>query len=169
MPKFRYLTKDELQELEKEFIEYLIVNGITSSGWERLKKEENERAEEILKLFSDVVLERVLRNVVYLEHRTKTEVKTFHCLGDKLVLVAMKVDDQKTEVDFMDESFINKAAIDPPESLQIYTTNKQYSKNRELELFEMTQAGCEISDGKLFKMLCLALPESFKAQKKGVV
>ena len=30
MPKYRLLTQDELNELEQEFINYLVVNGITA-------------------------------------------------------------------------------------------------------------------------------------------
>ena len=46
MAKYRLLSSDELKALEKEFVEYLVVNGITADEWERLKKEENDKAKD---------------------------------------------------------------------------------------------------------------------------
>ena len=155
-PKFRLLAKDELQALEKEFIDYLVVNGITASDWEKMKVDQHEKAEEIVMLFSDVVFESIFRKVQYLEFRQAREIICFQCLPDKLVLVGMKAGDSP-EVDFNSQEFINKAMVDPPSDLQVYTTNKPYKKTREIELFEMTLAGCIISDGRVFKALCLSL------------
>ena len=52
-PKYRELTTLELKELEKEFIDYLIVNGITADDWVKIKEEQQEKAEDIITLFSD--------------------------------------------------------------------------------------------------------------------
>ena len=43
MPKYRLLTQDELNELEHEFINYLVLNGITAEDWEDIKKSKQER------------------------------------------------------------------------------------------------------------------------------
>ena len=40
MPKYRLLTKEELVQFDKEFIEYLVVNGITGEEWKQLKENE---------------------------------------------------------------------------------------------------------------------------------
>lgn len=155
-PKYRLLTTDELEELEKEFIEFLIVNGITADDWEKLKREQNGKAEDMLVLFSDVVFNGVMKKVRFLELRTPSEVKTFQCLEEKMVLVGMYAVGNK-EVDFSDSDFLQKAAVQPPKNIKVYTADKPYTKTRELELFEMTQTGCSISDGSLFKALSMAL------------
>jgi hypothetical protein len=156
MPKYRYLSLEELQELEKEFVEYLVLNGITADDWEKLKAEDPEKADKVIELFSDVVFESILRKVEYLEYRTPHEVRTFQCLPDRLVVVGMKAENDP-EIDFTDSGFIQSAMENPPSSLRVYTTEKHYEKPRELALFEMTEAGCIISDGRLFKTLCLSL------------
>jgi hypothetical protein len=156
MPKYRYLSLEELQELEKEFVEYLVLNGITADDWEKLKAEDPEKADKVIELFSDVVFESILRKVEYLEYRTPHEVRTFQCLPDRLVVVGMKAENDP-EIDFTDSGFIQSAMENPPYSLRVYTTEKHYEKPRELALFEMTEAGCIISDGRLFKTLCLSL------------
>ena len=154
--KYRLLTKEELQGFEKEFIEYLILNGITAEDWEIMKKDAVEKAEEVVKLFSDVVFEGILRKINFLEYRSKSSIITYQCLADKIVAVGMKASSIK-EVDFLSKSYLKEALKNPPKGLKVYTTSKKYTKARELELFEMTQTGCEITDGKLFKTLCLFL------------
>jgi len=157
MPKYRYLTKEELQSLEKEFIEYLIVNGITADDWEKMKKEQPAEAENIVGLFSDVVFEGTLRKIKFLEYREAYSLRTFQALETKIVLVAMTAEPREG-VDFTKPEYLQKAMDNPPPSLKVFTSYKNYSKQRELELFEMMETGCLISDGELFKTLCLALP-----------
>lgn len=149
----------ELQELEKEFVEYLVLNGIVADDWEKIKKEDLSKAKHIIELFSDVVFESIMRKVKFLELRTTHEVKVFQCLKDKLVLVGMSSGDDPA-IDFTNTDFIKRAMDEPPQGLKVYTTEKLYDKDREIELFEMVQAGAVIVDGQLFKSLCLALPPS---------
>lgn len=157
MPVYRLLTLEELTELEKEFVEYLVLNGITAEDWVKMKAEDKAGAERIIELFSDVVFEGILRKISYLEYRAENFVHAFQCLADKLVLVAMESEDDNEEINFLDPVFIESATIHPPDKLLVRTTSKPYSKTRELELFDMIQAGCLISDGGLFKALCLKL------------
>lgn len=152
-PKYRELTASELQELEKEFVDYLIVNGITADDWVKIKEEEKEKAEDIITLFSDVVLEGVLRKVQFLEFRTKSDIKAFQCLGEKMVLVGMSTDDD--QIDFTNEELFK--TISTADGIKVYTTEKAYSEARESELFKMIQKGCFISDGQSFKAINLAL------------
>lgn len=156
MPKYRQLTKEELDALQKEFVEFLVVNGITADKWVAIKEHKKEVAEEIIEQFSDVVWEGVLRRAMFLELRNPRELITFQCLTDKLVLMGMKVKD----VDITTQSGFEKLKQDKLETT-FYTSEKKYFKKREEELFEMIQNGCEITDGKLFKRIALAV-----AQKK---
>ncbi len=153
--KYRELTSNELQSLEKEFIDYLIVNGITAEDWVRIKEKEKQKAEDIITLFSDVVMEGVLRKIQYLEFRCSQDIKTFQCLDEKIVLVGMTTTNEL--IDFTNESFFSSAAANPPDGVKVYTTEKAYNKVREEELFGMIQAGCQISDGQLFKTISMSL------------
>lgn len=156
MAKYRLLSQAELQEMEKEFIQYLIVNGITAEDWEQMKSKESSKAEEIVDLFSDVVFEGVMRKVKFLDYKSENSLKTFQCLEDKIVLVAIEVEG----VNLLDVKQFNEVMQNPPESAKVFTVEKSYTKPREEELFSMIQNGCEISDGKLFKSLCLVLSSS---------
>jgi hypothetical protein len=162
MSKYRPLSLDELKELEKEFIEFLVLNGITAEDWERIKKEDTAKANHIIDLFSDVVFESIMRKIQFLELRREKQIQTFQCLPDRLVLVGLTAINDNA-IDFTNPGYIEEAVSNPPERLHVFTSERIYSKERELELFEMTEAGCTISDGKLFKTLCLALPATVKA------
>ncbi len=75
--KYRRLSTDELQELEKEFVHFLVSNGIAADDWVKLKEEENDKAEALIDTFSDVVMEKVLGKVDFLEKREKSSVLFF--------------------------------------------------------------------------------------------
>lgn len=152
MAKYRTLSGKELEELEKEFIEYLVINGITVNEWDQLKKDDPEKVDRIIELFSDVVFEGVMRKVEFLQYRNANEVRAFQCLSDKVILASMTAD---AGADFTNPDFIQQAISHPPSSLRVSTTEKPYGKQRELELFELVKAGCEISDGTLFKAICM--------------
>ena len=154
-PKYRELTTLELKELEKEFIDYLIVNGITADDWVKIKEEQQEKAEDIITLFSDVILEGVLRKVRFLEYRSKSDIKAFQCLGEKMILMGMSTEDEA--IDFTDDSVFQNADLNNGKGVKVYTSEKAYSLTREEELFQMIQSGCHISDGQSFKAISLAL------------
>ncbi|WP_028978550.1 DUF6495 family protein [Sporocytophaga myxococcoides] len=156
MSEYKLLSLEELKEMENEFVNYLVVNGIAAEDWERMKNVEPAKAERLIELFSDMVFETIMRNVQFLEYREKKELITFQCLGDKLVLVGMKAEGD-TDADFTSQEYIKKSMVCPPDGLKVYTSEKKYQKKREIELFEMTQRGCFITEGNLFKTLCLAL------------
>ena len=152
MAKYRLLSSEELPGFEKEFVDYLVLNGITGSDWEKLKQEEPEKAAGIIDLFSDVIWEGILRKIEYLEHRSPTAVRCFQCLAGEIVLVAMEAD-ADTGVDFTNEQFLQTALANPPKGIRVYTVSKPYKGSREEELFRMVELGCEVTDGKLFKAL----------------
>ncbi len=158
MVKYRLLSREELEELEKEFVEYLILNGIAADDWVKLKEEDPNGAERIVHLFSDVVFEKIMRKMHYLEWRGTKEIKCLHCQNEKFVLVGLDAS-KIQEADLKNPEFLKKAMQNPPENLEVYTKDILYEASREEEIFKMTEAGYYVSDGKLFKTLCLALPQ----------
>ena len=158
MPKYRLLNKEELESLEQEFIEYLIVNGIMADDWVKMKEEEPEKAEEIVDLFSDVVFEGVMRKIGFLERRTPKQLQLFQCLPNKLLMFGLNAQENSL-ADFTKPEYLLKAMQNPPKDMQLYQAEKPYSKVREQEIFELTQQGCEISDGKLFKAVAMLYAE----------
>ncbi|MDX1650845.1 MAG: DUF6495 family protein [Brumimicrobium sp.] len=156
MPKYGQLTREELTALEKEFVEFLVINGVSADQWKQLKQNSPDKAEGVIEQFSDVVWEGVLRKIRFLEFRSKNEIKTFQCLQDKIVLMGLKIN--KTEVDLSSEIDYEALRKNPPLT-NVYSLEKKYEKNRETEIFEMIENGCFRSDGTLFKQIALAVAE----------
>ena len=165
MAKFRLLTIEELKELEKEFVEYLILVGIAADDWVKLKDEEPEKAENIVHLFSDVVFGKIMRKTQFLEQRKTEELKVLQCLKDRFVVIglnASKIHASPSgahETNLLDSEYLKKAMQIPPSNLEVYTTEIPYNLSREEDIFNLTKEGFSISDGKLFKTLCLVLPQ----------
>lgn len=150
MNKYRSLTSEELKTFEKEFVEYLVVNGIVAEEWERLKKEEPESTMKIIDLFSDVILAGVLRKINFLEVYTKGYYQAIQCLEDKMITIAVSSMDKS--IDFSNFTF----TPDVLDLLVVHKGEKKYEQERELEVFELTEKGYILSDGQLFKSLFLA-------------
>ena len=66
--KYRRLSKEQFEELHKEFINFLATQSITVSEWKLLNEKKPEVAEAELDVFSDLVWEGVLENVIFLEN-----------------------------------------------------------------------------------------------------
>lgn len=155
MAKYRLLTIAELQQFEKEFVDYLVINGLTADDWEKTKSNTPEKAEKIIDLFSDVIFEGILRKVKYLDFKSNNSLKSFQCLSDKIILVSLELNDDS--INLLDVKEFSQLIENPPKGIKVYTTEKKYKISREEELFNMINSGCEISDGMLFKSLCLAI------------
>jgi hypothetical protein len=132
--KYTRIPKDELEKLEEEFVNFLVMNGIIADDWVAIKENEPLNADEIINQFSEVVWESILRSTKYLNKVEEESAYYFKCDTDKIYLI--KVD--KTEA-----------------AAEQFSTSKEYNKTRELELFEMLQSGCTISEGERYEKLTL--------------
>lgn len=154
--KYRRLKPEELAELETEFIHFLAANGIPGPDWEKMKQKEPEKAESFLDIFSDVIFEKTLGNIQYLEFKLPKDIKTFQCLPDKIVLNGLKIEGD-TDIDFtrsQDPQEMSQLLANSAAKLQLYTAQKAYHPDRNQELFRMMENGALISkDGALFKTL----------------
>jgi len=149
MSKYRPLTIAELQSLEHEFIEFLVINGITANDWVAIKKNDPERASQMTIIFSDVVFEEILRKNQYLIFVAASQVHCFQFLKESVQLIGL----ESKNADFD----LSQLILDPItlENCQIYFTEKSYQHSRELEMFQLVSKGGEMSDGALFKKLAL--------------
>lgn len=132
--KYTRIPTDELEKLEDEFVNFLVMNGIIADDWVAIKENEPLNADEIVNQFSEVVWESILRSTKYLNKVEEESAYYFKCDTDKIYLI--KVD--KTEA-----------------AAEQFSTSKEYNKTRELELFEMLQSGCTISEGEEYEKLTL--------------
>ncbi|MFK8005741.1 MAG: DUF6495 family protein [Saprospiraceae bacterium] len=154
--KYRRLTNEELAELETEFVRFLVSNTVTGDDWEKIKKENPERAEGLIEIFSDIVFEKTISKVEYLEMKTPKDLKIFKCNKENIELMGLKVEGE-SDLDFTQDITPEAMMIKLQSSdakLQMYSANKKYKDDDRLqEIFQMMQWGSLISDGKLFHLL----------------
>lgn len=150
--KYKRLTTDELKALEPEFVHFLASAQITGSDWDKMKKNELEKANELIDVFSDVVYDKVLRKIKYLEYRDAKNLNLFYCAEDKIGLVGIRVKENAT-LDLTDSDLLNKWNERDLTSVHIVKSEKNYVKEREEEVFELLQNGCLITDERLFNVL----------------
>ncbi|NRA49043.1 MAG: hypothetical protein HRU12_07900 [Phaeodactylibacter sp.] len=159
--KYRRLRNDELQELEKEFINFLAANQVTADDWEKIKTAEPEKADGLIEIFSDMVFDRVLEDVEYLEHKTPHDLRAFRFGEEQAEMNGLKVEGN-TALDLTQQQnpqqMLQQLQLTGAK-LKLYTAEKKYTTSKRMEIFHLMENGALISrDGALFKSL-----ESLKA------
>ncbi len=125
---------------------------ITGGDWEKIKKTEAEKAEELMIIFSDLVYEKVLSKIKFLEYRDAKTLNIFNCLDDKISLVGLRVK-ENISLDLTAPDTFNQWANNNSSAVNIIKSEKIYAKERGIEIFELLQSGCLITDDKLFTTL----------------
>ena len=150
--KYKQLSKEQFEELYEEFAKFLATQQIDAKEWELAKKENSKLVEEELNLFSDMVWEKVLQKSSYLEHFSELNINLFKCDGEKMYRIVVQV--EKANFNFYNNDdyqwFIDNTDDDTIEFLK---GEKEYTMERNLEIFDLIQKGAVISDGKLFDSL----------------
>jgi len=149
--KYKRLTNEELQALQKEFVNYLAAAQITASDWEKMKKEELQKAEELINVFSDMVYEKVMGKIKFLEYRDKKTLNVFNCREEEIVLVGLRVS-ENSSLDLTSEDPLTGWDVND-NTMGVIKSKKKYVKERGVEVFELLQSGCLITDDKLFHLL----------------
>ena len=154
--KYRRLTQEELAEMETEFIRFLVSNTVTGEDWEKIKSESPEKAEGLIEIFSDIVFEKILKDVHYLEYKTPKDYKTFHFTPEKAFMLGLQITGA-SDLDFTQNDSPEMMMDQVKKSgaqLQMYSAEKTYKKSREEEIFSLMESGALISkDGAMYKTL----------------
>ena len=148
--KYTRLTKEQFDELEEEFINFLATQSITAEEWRSLKAEKPEVAEEELDIFSDLVWEGVLSKVNYLENISEQHMHLFHCAEKEMNLISVKI--LNPDIDLgTEEGFGWFRKNWQSDFVEYLTASKAYSEDRNLDKFELIQKGAVITKGALYQ------------------
>jgi len=146
--KYTRLTKQQLEELHQEFINFLATQSITSQEWTTLKQEKPHVAEEEIDVFSDLVWEGVLSKVSYLENISTRQMHLFHLTEKEMKLVSIKV--MNPEVDLQTTlGFTWFKKNWQSDFVEYLTASKAYTEDKNLDKFKLIQQGAVITQGEL--------------------
>ncbi|MFT6336343.1 MAG: hypothetical protein ACJATI_003102 [Halioglobus sp.] len=138
--------------MEKEFVDFLVLNGIPGDDWLKIKNNDPGKADNICEAFSDVVFTKILKNCRYIERHASKQIVSIFCDESKMFLMGLDAPED-LDIDFTDKIVLERLKTIPPNGLQTVKSEKEYSKEREVELWEMLNKGFFISDQKLYMAL----------------
>jgi len=150
--KYARLTKEQLEELHPEFITFLATQSIDKIEWDDIKKNRPHVAEQEIDLFSDVIWDKALTNVSYIDHFSKNYIFLFKCVEE--VVFSWVVKTNNPQIDFVSAEGIHWLADNLfSDDVEITRGRKDISANRNVALFEIIKQGGIISKGELFNKL----------------
>lgn len=148
--KYTRLTKEQLEELHPEFINFLASQQIDKAEWDTLKTDKPEVAEAELDVFSDLVWDGVLDKAEYLEHYSQNHIFLFK-LG-KEVMESIIIHAHGPHIDLLTESglqWLNENIFE--DAVQVKRGKKDFGTDRNAEIFSLMEQGAVLSDGTLYK------------------
>ena len=148
--KYTRLTKEQLEELQPEFINFLATQSITGDEWAKIKKETPKVAEDELDVFSDLIWEGVLGKVMYLENISEQQMHLFQLVEKEMKLIAVKVMNPK--IDLTTEIGFNWFKKNwQSDFVEYMTAAKAYTDDKNLDKFQLIKQGAVITKGELYQ------------------
>ncbi len=147
--KYRRLTKEQLEELHLEFINFLATQTITAAEWENIKKSKPEVAEEELDIFSDLIWEGVLQKAGFLEHISPNTMNLFELREKEMGLISIMVGDDKIDITTpTGYKWLQNNLMD--EEVKLFTAIKSYGSDAGVDKFKLIESGAVITKGDLY-------------------
>ena len=150
--KYTRLTKEQLEELHPEFINFLATQTIDKKEWDELKTNQPEVALQEIDVFSDLIWDKAITNVRFVDHFSKNHIFLFKC--HDTLLESLIVQTSNEEIDFFTTEGLewlgNNLFTDV---VTIQTGKKEVAENRNEEVFKIIENGGIISKGELFTKL----------------
>lgn len=148
--KYTRLTKQQLEELHPEFINFLATQSITGKEWIQLKNDKPEVAEEEVDIFSDLIWEGVLTKVSYLENVSAKQMHLFHCAEKEMKLISVKV--MNPDIDLTTSIGFNWFKKNwQSDFVEYLTAAKAYTEDKSVDKFNLIKQGASITKGDLYK------------------
>ena len=148
--KYARLTKEQLEELKPEFVNFLASQSITGEEWKNLKEDKPEVAEDEIDVFSDLIWEGVLSKVEFIENISAQQMHLFHLAEKEMKLISVKL--MNPEVDLTTSvGFAWFKKNWQSDFVDYMTASKMYTEEKNLDKFNLIKQGGVITKGDLYK------------------
>ena len=150
--KYARLTKEQLEELQVEFTNFLASQQIDKKEWDLLKKNKPEVAEQEIDIFSDLVWEGVLKSANYIEHFSKNHIFLFQFDDKNIDTIVLK--SLNPDIDFLQKEgleWLSDHILSP--EVEIRYGDKEFGPDRNGEVFELIKQGGILSQGDLYHQI----------------
>lgn len=149
--KYVRLTKEQLEDLHPEFVNFLAAQQIDKNEWDLIKEHKPEVADQEIDVFSDLIWEGSLTNAKYLEHYSKNVIILFFCDEVYMRSIIIKT---SADVDLLTkEGLIWLGDNLFTDTVEVQTGQKLFVNDRNTELFELIKQGAIFSKGELYTQI----------------
>lgn len=150
--KYTRLTKEQLEELHPEFINFLASQSIDKAEWDTIKVNKPEVAEQELDVFSDLIWEGVLTKAEFLEHFSKNHIFLFQCFDSYVNSIVLK--SLVPDVNFLTKEGLQWLSDNMfTETIEMKIGKKVFTEERNTSIFALIQQGAILSDGQLYQQI----------------
>ncbi len=148
--KYTRLSKEQLEELHPEFINFLASQSITGDEWSDIKANKPDVAEDEIDVFSDLIWEGVLSKVSYLENISAQQMHLFAMEEKEMKLISVKL--RNPEVDLTTKTGFDWFKKNWQSDFVDYlTASKMYTDDKNLDKFKLIEQGAVITKGDLYR------------------
>ena len=143
--KYRILNNNELEPLKDDFVKFLSANAVTGEDWDKIKSNKPNEALKLVEIFSDIVWEKALDKIKYLEHRDDKYLKVFYCGENKMEMVGFKVNGKNAPSLLDQKTFklLASGGLKFSELNAVFSSSeRKYKISRNMDLFSMIESGC---------------------------
>ena len=148
--KYTRLTKEQLEELHQEFMNFLATQSITAEEWDTIKKSKPQVAEEELDVFSDLVWEGVLGKISYLENISAQHMHLFHLTEKEMKLISVKI--LNPDIDLKTTTGFNWFKKNwQSDFVEYLSASKAYTEDKNLDKYRLIEEGAVITKGELYQ------------------
>ena len=154
--KYTILTKEQLESLHEEFAIFLASQSIDKIEWDNIKKNKPELVSKEIEMFSDMIWEKVLKNVKFLEHFTPNHIfliETIPSIFNSIIISTSNKNINfctKDGLDWLEKNWNSDEII-------FKTGKKNIGIDFNEEIFELIKKGANITKGELYNKIHLIL------------
>ncbi len=154
---YRRLDREELEELEPQFVKFLAAQAIPAADWVKLKVTDTTHAGQLLDQFSEMVFDDVIRRITFLEERSAHQLLVYRCGPDRVELRGLLLDPPVPGLDFrqnLPPAELMAAVQATGTSVKVAQAERKYQPARPADLFRLLERGARISrSAELFDLL----------------
>ena len=150
--KYSRLSKEQFKILHEEFAIFLAAQSIDKINWDKIKTKNPILTDELLDQFSDIVWDKSLDKIAYLENRSDYHLFLFKCKDAQIDLILIRVDEDCPSLMQKDyKKWLAKNLLDP--RVAIFESSRSFTDDSKLEKFKLMSQGATVSDGKTYEDL----------------
>lgn len=148
--KYRCLTYKEFDLLSTDFSNFLYAEGINSYEWKILQDQYSDDAIKLLKKYSDLIFDKVMKGVQYLEYRTAKKLLLVECREEQFVTIGIEIP-INCPINLTDLNSVKDQSKNELHVCKTFELHSTYLTSREEEIFNFIEAGYYIVDEKTYK------------------